>query len=144
MYYKVTCDQESRTDYTNYAMSSYICAYGRLHLMELAEDLEKDGQLAVYSDTDSVYFQRRNPTSEWFAEKHLHETELGKAKFEKKTPHTGIFLAPKLYALREQTIDPKLGRCKTFIKGRGIPVWAVVDDNPLYANRQEANRIRRE
>ena len=97
---------ESRAQYIQPQISSYITAYARLELLDGLLHQQERGEVA-YCDTDSIA-----STAIMDADK-VHDTEYGKWKLESVIDE-GVFLQPKLYA------EKNAGGGQT-IRAKGIP-----------------------
>lgn len=81
----------------------YVTAYARIEMMNLIKELKPEN--VYYCDTDSVL------TSSQLSINRISDTKLGLLKKEHFI-NEGVFIAPKLYAFREND--------KVVIKGKGI------------------------
>lgn len=132
--------QVSEAKRTNFMLASYITARGRLQLIETLEAFDKAGYEPIYSDTDSVYAHITHRATEELFQQHitplLNDSRLGAMKLEMKDnvgedEAIGVFVAPKLYALR----GPNTGVEK--VVARGILKWMTSDDMEAAARREQ-------
>lgn len=118
-------------------LASYITARARLALIDILDAVVESGSLPLYSDTDSVYFQQRC-TDEKLNQclgHLLSNSELGKSKLEMQDnvgedTATGVFVAPKLYALRG---THNVGEEK--VKAKGVAQWMFSNDDTAQKRR---------
>lgn len=115
---------------TNFMLASYITARGRLQLIDTLKAFDAAGLTPIYSDTDSVYAQITDKATpelhDKFIKPLLDETKLGAMKLEMhdnvgEDEAEGVFIAPKLYALRGKTTG------KEKIVARGVMKWMFGD-----------------
>jgi DNA polymerase elongation subunit (family B) len=121
-------------------IASYITARGRLQLIEALEAFDMAGYEPIYSDTDSVYAHVTPRATKESFDQHiaplLHDSRLGAMKLEMKDnvgeeEAIGVFVAPKLYALR----GPTTGKEK--VVARGILRWMTASDAEAEARREQ-------
>lgn len=132
--------QVSEAKRTNFMLASYITARGRLQLIETLEAFDKAGYEPIYSDTDSVYAHITERATPELFQKYiaplLNDSRLGAMKLEMKdnvgeAEAVGVFVAPKLYALR----GPNTGEEK--VVARGILKWMTSDDQEAADRREQ-------
>ena len=96
----------------NIAIASSITAYARIHMSQFKN---LPGYKLYYSDTDSAYYNK--PLPDYL----VSNTLLGKMKLE-SVNSKGIFLAPKVYGLRNtEGVET--------IKIKGLTHNAVINNN---------------
>jgi hypothetical protein len=103
----------------NIAIACAITAYARIHMSQFKDPnfLKKHNLKLFYSDTDSAYFNGPLPIN------FISETILGAMKLE-GVYNEAVFLAPKVYGLRNKDSDEEIvkikGLSKESIKHNGI------------------------
>jgi hypothetical protein len=102
--------ESNKAPSVNIAIASAVTAYARIHMSKFKNRMDLPN--LYYTDTDSLYFDGPLP------ENYVSSTELGALKLE-GIWDDAIFLAPKVYALRNDK--------ETIIKVKGVKKEAIKD-----------------
>lgn len=104
-------EQGEYPKHTNGIWSAYTTAYGRHNLYERFNEVEQNGGLLIYGDTDSIIFESDKPIFK-------DSKELGALKLEGRFDYAH-FKLPKVYVLREQS--------RSYYKAKGVPKSCASD-----------------
>lgn len=112
---KTQLDKGKETHNINIAIACAVTAYARIHMSQFKNNSEFPN--LYYTDTDSLYFDGPLP------DKFISNTELGALKLEGIWDNA-IFLAPKVYALRNKDCY-----ATEIIKIKGLSKQAINSNN---------------
>lgn len=108
------------------AVSSAITAWSHIKLLKYMVGIKKAGFNVLYCDTDSVVTNMPAPSIEAYE---VTGEELGMMNYEHDFIHSGVFLAPKVYALTYTDINEKTMALEhgEHVRVKGVPQGKYTD-----------------